>query len=74
MIVKLQRPLASNRANPPWLIYDRDHSFQVLVAAERLPAHVLKAMGDRNVGYFEVAARNGQVTQWGRMMTDQHWR
>jgi hypothetical protein len=74
MIVKLQRPLASSESDPPWLVYNQARSFRQFLSKNSLPAHVQKAMKDRDKGYFEITTLpTGKVASWGRIMPDRPW-
>jgi len=74
MIVKLQKPLASSERDPPWLVYNQSRSFRQFLQPNSIPAHIHKAMKDRNKGFFTVTTLStGQVASWGRIMPDRAW-
>lgn len=72
-IVKVQRPLASNAVNPPWLVYDRNRKHQETIIPALIPSHVIKAMGDNPKGYFMAAWSNGEGWLFGDRAADQEW-
>ena len=75
MIVKLQRPLASTERDPPWLVYNQSRSFRQFIPANSLPAHVHKAMTERDRGFFEITTVSGtaKIGTWGRILTDRNF-
>jgi hypothetical protein len=75
VIVKLQKPLASSERDPPWLVYNQSRSFRLFVPGASLPAHVHKAMADRDRGFFEISIVNGttKIGTWGRVLPDRTW-
>ena len=72
-IVKVQRPLATNDAALPWLIYDRNRRHVAEVPQSIIPAHVRKAMGKSAKAYFVGAWSS--IVGWGLSMrvADQDW-
>lgn len=61
MIVKVQRPLATNDPSAPWLIYDEARSFYQMVPEAEVPASVKEAMGDDAKGYFNAVDKGAEL-------------
>ena len=72
MIIKLQRPLASNETDPPWLAYNRTRKVHQLLPRAKLDQVTLLAMGDDAKAYFE-ATLVGDRLVFGRRVLDRQW-
>jgi hypothetical protein len=72
-IVKVQRPLSSNKDAPPWLIYSEGKLKMETRETDLIDPAVKSAMGDDPKGYFEAewAAQGGWKI--GARVKDQDW-
>jgi hypothetical protein len=63
VVVKVQKPLASSDANPPWFVYDaatRDH--KCLIPEKDIPPHVRAHMQNLFKAYFLGTWADGKWT------------
>lgn len=72
-IVKVQRPIASNAADPPWLVYDKTRKHYETIPAGAIPESVKKALGSDAKGYFKGAWSS--IVGWGlsERVGEQDW-
>jgi hypothetical protein len=71
-VVKVQRPLATNDSNQPWLVYDEDKSRVESIPAYKVPEHVKEQMLSLPKAYFEAHFADGH---WriGDRVKDRNW-
>lgn len=62
MIVKIQRPVTSNDADMPWLIYNERQTYHVMIADADIPAEVKRAMRGDFKAYFNATFVNARVS------------
>lgn len=72
-IFKLQRPMSSDLPNPPWLAYSEHRRNTRMIAADQVPAHVKKAMGDAPKAYFEAEMHPLGGINFKNRVEDQPW-
>lgn len=72
-IVKVQQPLSSTEADPPWLIYAKGHDRQQMLPKGAIPSAVVKAMGHDARAFFK--AHYSSVVGWAinERVKDQDW-
>ena len=71
--VKVQRPIMTNDAAAPWLIYDRERKHEESVPGHLIPSHVRKAMGDDFKAYFRGAWWPALGWSLGRRVESEDW-
>jgi len=62
-IVKVQRPIATNDPDDPWLIYDKARKHQIQVPARLIPRWARIKMGDDHKAFFRAEWSN--MAGWG---------
>lgn len=72
IILKLQRPLAGNAPEAPYLVYATGKRFMTMVPREKIPDAAIAALGDDPKGYFKATLEGGE---WilGERIADQDW-
>jgi hypothetical protein len=73
MIVKLQRPLASNDKDPPWMVYDHKRKYQAMISDADIPDRIKSAMRADPKGYFSVSLDSSGRLTFGNRLIDQKW-
>lgn len=71
-IAKIQRPLATNDPDSPWLLYTEDSSVMIFVPDREVPEEVRKIVGQRPKAYFEIQVREDKIEILGPVR-DQPW-
>jgi hypothetical protein len=72
-IVKVQRPLMTNDADIPWLIYDKSHKRSQQLPQRVIPPAAVRALGNDPKGYFE--GHWSSMFGWviGKRVKNQDW-
>jgi hypothetical protein len=72
-IVKVQRPIASNSDNPPYLIYASGHRHMQEVGEATIPSAVVAAMRNDAKAYFEAEWIDPVGWALGKRVSEQKW-
>lgn len=72
-VVKVQKPLASNKSDPAWCIYAIDRQNLRLVKDADIPLHVKKTMRDVNKCHFEASLIIGEWKIHHTVVADPGW-
>jgi hypothetical protein len=72
-VVKVQKPLSSNNADPPWLIYDQGKKKVESRAAALIGREVKAATGNDPKAYFEAEWSAEEGWKIGDRVLDQKW-
>ena len=73
IIVKVQRPIASNSADAPWLIYEKGATKRQLISDSQITEATKLAMGDDHKGYFKAKWYSTRGWVIGDRIEDQDW-
>lgn len=73
MILKIQRPLSSNVADPPWFVYSEDREVEAHIPAAKVGDGLRLMMGNAPKIYVdgEIAADGNLVIE--RQVADRNW-